>query len=161
MENKETKVAPISVEQYNALLAKISKLENKEETIDTEKKKYVYISLVDNLPVVGWKDKLIETKDAKGEIINMIEVILSDGKTKIMEHLEFIRLTSKEKCEVLDVKSNIKKEYQGYTTKKYVEAYKTIDTRVRIPVVVESLEEIMVLERPNGDKIEINSMYVN
>jgi len=161
MENKETKVAPISIEQYNALLAKISKLENKEETLDVEKKKYVHISTIDGVPVIGWKNKLIEKKDARGEIINIIELLLADGNSKKMEHLEFIRVTSKEKCEVLEVKSNIKKEYQGYTTRKYVEAYKTIDTRVRIPVVVESLEEIMIVVRPNGEKIEINSMYVN
>ena len=161
MENEETKVAPISIEQYNALLAKISKLENKEETLDVEKKKYVHISTIDGVPVVGWKNKLIEKKDARGEIINIIELLLADGNSKKMEHLEFIRITNKEKCEVLEVKSNIKKEYQGYTTRKYVEAYKTIDTRVRIPVVVESLEEIMIVFRPNGEKIEINSMYVN
>ena len=135
------------------------------EDYDPEDKKLVKVSFIDEKPVIGWK-KPLKTKIVGGEKVDYIGLVVKDGdKEKVVElkYLDYIRgeIGTKETCEVISVEQKVHKEFQGYTTKKYVQGYRTVNTGVRVPVKIETLVEFYTVKLPNNSQITINTEYLN
>jgi len=135
------------------------------EDYEAEDKKFVRVSFVEKKPVIGWEKPLI-TKVKRGEQVDYIKVIVKgkeEDEVIEMKYLDFVRGVEREQeeCEVVGIKQKVHKEFQGYTTKKYVEGYRTINTGIRVPVKIETLEEVYTVKLPNGETLAINTEYLN
>jgi len=168
VQSEKTKLE-ILTQELELLKSELKKVQRGEvptydESVANER--FVNIRVIDDMPIIRWDERMKNKQNDKGVWVDFIKVYSLDGKKENeleLEYLEFIRNIDKVKAKIVDEKVTIQTIIQGTTTKKFVKdgTYRTIDTGIRVPVKVQIPESMLTVEMPNGDRIEINSKYVN
>ena len=171
-EEKETKEN--LQEQLEALKEEVSRLKKEKKETKEELKleggeKFAFIRQMNGQLVVGWDKNLKRFHRKTGEPYDVITLHLlnknGEETKKDFEYLDFIRNSDRVKVVILDETTKMHVEFQGYTTKKYVQDYRTIDTGIKVPVKIETPEviyKIKIIEGEfKGKELTLPAEYLN
>jgi len=169
-EVKESVAGPVTREEYNKLMEEVGKMRKGIMPVydddDKPDNKMCYVSLYQNNPVVGLKQKFKEVRNEVGEMVTIITLEVQNGdKVEEVEvsYLNYVKGIGIEKvpAEVIKEDVKMKKEIHGYTTRKYVKDYRTVDTRVKVPCKVEYPEVYYTVKLADGRTFKIDIKYLN
>lgn len=142
------------------------------------KDRKVKILFVDGSPVVGFKNVGIETAPVyvfdepdpmdKNKVVQSVIIITKDADGKLKEnkvnYTEFLKHAETRSCLIKSFKENADEVEYGFTSKKDVEDYRTLESDVMVPLTVTEKRRIYSVDiGRNGveDILEIDEKYVN
>lgn len=125
--------------------------------------RFVFVRMFKDKPITAVGSVRVE-KDKKGKEIEYITFEVEGSKDPVrLEYAEFLFKLDKVKVKVVNrIQKEVREHQQGaYTTRKEVDGYKTVNTGLRVPVIVVSVKDTFVVELPDGNVVELDQGAVN
>lgn len=133
------------------------------EEVDLESPS-IEVRFIGDDPIVNIGSVYTE-ENKKGENIEFIDVFLhGDEETPVkVKYQDFVFKMNKKKFKVEKMEVKEKKLHQNnqYTIKKEVDQHRTIETGVRVPVVVKSVERFFQINVDGKGMVQLNEAAVN
>jgi hypothetical protein len=135
----------------------------------------VKVAMVDNKMVVGYANKGVESKpqyvyekpdpkDPKNMLL-YVDLILDGEKDPVsVNYNEFIDQAERVKCKVIKVEDKQWKIQQGWTKKKEIDGYSTVELDFDVPIDVIGVTRFFTVELPvdrGGKQITLHESYIN
>lgn len=150
------------------LLERVKRLEQGEAPVLQRIKEHtVRLRSVEDKYVVGFSDPYQKKDKDTGKTETYWDITLStlkdDAKPvkKTVVYTEFLNKAERVDCKIVERKVSIHEELQGYVEVKRVEGFKTINTGVKVPVLVTTPAYEFVVALPDGRNVTIDQKVVN
>lgn len=154
------------LEQLKTLQSQVNRVESKEPRELDSDFHTARFKTFDGKACIGYNEEkgIWTERSTKGEELMYLELILRDGddvKKSKMLYRDFINANNYEVVQIVSIEDNEKKEKFGSTTITSVEDFRTVDTRIRIPLVVKTPHPIATVKFSDGKEMEVKAKFLN
>lgn len=150
------------------LLERVKRLEQGEAPVLQRVKEHIVrLRRVEDKYVVGFTDPYQKKDKDTGKSETYWDILLStleEGAKpvkKTVVYTEFLNKAERVECKIVERKVSIHEELQGYVEVKRVEGFKTINTGVKVPVLITTPAYEFVVTLPDGRNVTVDQKVAN